>query len=338
MERRASGCYDTLVYTVKSAKKGDYIVSHSVIKVSASAMEQMKQSYAGSLTPAVPQGAVFQAKPLGCTITAYRSGKVLFQGKNAGTEAARWGTAEAPKAKKTVKKAADPLYAPPAGIASMSVIGSDEVGTGDYFGPITVACAYADKTKLSLMKELGVKDSKDLKDPQIIEIAKLLIKTIPYSLLVLKNEKYNQMQEKGMSQGKMKALLHNQAISNLLRKMNGVKPEAILIDQFAEPGIYFKHLSGRDIVKEKTFFSTKAESIHLSVAAASIIARYSFLIEMDKLSREAGMTIPKGAGPHVDEAAAKLIINKGEGALRTFTKLHFANTQKAKRLVERKRS
>ncbi len=141
-----------------------------------------------------------------------------------------------------------------------------------------------------------MKDSKDLKDPQIIEIAKLLIKTIPYSLLVLKNEKYNQMQEKGMSQGKMKALLHNQAISNLLRKMNGVKPEAILIDQFAEPGIYFKHLSGRDIVKEKTFFSTKAESIHLSVAAASIIARYSFLIEMDKLSREAGMTIPKGAG------------------------------------------
>jgi ribonuclease HIII len=59
---------------------------------------------------------------------------------------------------------------------------------------------------------------------------------------------------------------------------------------------------------------------------------------MDKLSREAGMTIPKGAGPHVDEAAAKLIINKGEDALRTFTKLHFANTQKAKRLVERKRS
>ena len=38
------------------------------------------------------------------------------------------------------------------------------------------------------MRELGVKDSKDLKDPQIIEIAKLLIKTIPYSLLVLKRK------------------------------------------------------------------------------------------------------------------------------------------------------
>ncbi|MDJ1630743.1 hypothetical protein QNN00_10695 [Bacillus velezensis] len=42
--------------------------------------------------------------------------------------------------------------------------------------------------------------------------------------------------------------------------MNGVKPEAILIDQFAEPGIYFKHLSGRDIVKEKTFSARKRKA------------------------------------------------------------------------------
>lgn len=84
-----------------------------------------------------------------------------------------------------------------------------------------------------------------------------------------------------------------------------------MIDQFAEPGVYFNHLKGRDIVRERTYFSTKAEGIHLSVAAASIIARYSFLMEMDKLSREAGMTLPKGAGPHVDEAAAKLILKRG---------------------------
>ncbi len=148
-------------------------------------MEQMKQSYAGSLTPAVPQGAVFQAKPPGCTITAYRSGKVLFQGKTPAQKRPAGERLRRRKQRKPSKSGRSALRSP-AGIASMSVIGSDEVGTGDYFGPITVACAYADKSKLSLMKELGVKDSKDLKDPQIIEIAKLLIKTIPYSLLVLK--------------------------------------------------------------------------------------------------------------------------------------------------------
>jgi ribonuclease HIII len=138
-----------------------------------------------------------------------------------------------------------------------------------------------------------------------------------------------------MSQGKMKALLHNQAIGNLLKKLDGTRPEAILIDQFAEPAVYFKHLAGKNAIKERTYFSTKAEGIHLSVAAASIIARYSFLMEMDKLSKEAGMTLPKGAGPLVDEAAAKLIKKHGEAALGHFTKRHFANTQKAVRLASK---
>lgn len=74
-------------------------MSHSVIKVSLSAIDQMKMTYSGSLTASVPQGAVFQAKPPGCTITAYQSGKVLFQGKNAAAESARWGTAEPEKKK-----------------------------------------------------------------------------------------------------------------------------------------------------------------------------------------------------------------------------------------------
>lgn len=239
-----------------------------------------------------------------------------------------------PKAR--IEKSIPSVYQPPEGIGSMSVIGSDEVGTGDYFGPITVACVYADKAKLPLLKELGVKDSKNLKDPQIVQIARDLIKTVPYSLLVLRNEKYNEMQEKGMSQGKMKALLHNQAIGNLLKKLDGTRPEAILIDQFAEPAVYFKHLAGKTAVKERTYFSTKAEGIHLSVAAASIIARYSFLMEMDKLSKQAGITLPKGAGPLVDEAGAKLIKKHGEDALRVFTKLHFANTQKAKRIASKR--
>ena len=68
-----------------------------------------------------------------------------------------------------------------------------------------------------MLKELGVRDSKELTDAKIIEIAKQLVSFIPYSLLVLHNEKYNAFQEKGMSQGKMKALLHNKALSNVLK-------------------------------------------------------------------------------------------------------------------------
>ena len=73
----------------------------------------------------------------------------------------------------------------------MSIIGSDEVGTGDYFGPMTVVAVYAKKEQLALLKELGVQDSKNLKDPQIIDIAKQIKDVVPFSLLTCDNPKYN---------------------------------------------------------------------------------------------------------------------------------------------------
>ncbi len=307
-------------------------MSNAVIKLSANKIEEMKGYYAKDLSAKVPPGAVFSAKSNGCTITAYKSGKVLFQGGNSEVESSKWGEALAPKEKTESAVATGSL---PSDFAQWSVIGSDEVGTGDFFGPMTVVSAYASKEHIPLLKELGVKDSKNLTDTQIIAIAKDLIHTIPYSLLILHNDKYNDMQEKGMTQGKMKALLHNKAILNLLDKLDGVKPQGILIDQFVEKNTYFKHLQGQKrIQKDDVYFSTKGEGVHISVAAASIIARYAFLKEMDKLSAKAGVELPKGAGSHVDVAAAKIIRRQGVETLKSITKWHFANSGKAMKLAK----
>ncbi|PFA61845.1 ribonuclease HIII [Bacillus sp. AFS015802] len=307
-------------------------MANTVIQTTKETIEKMKGHYRNVLVEKLPPGALFVAKPSGCTITAYKSGKVLFQGANGEGEASQWGTS-APAKVKSPSKGTTSL---PENFADWSVIGSDEVGTGDFFGPITVVSAYVKREHLPLMKELGVKDSKNLSDPQIISIARDLISTIPYSLLILHNPKYNEMQEKGMTQGKMKALLHNKAILNLLEKMAPELPEGILIDQFVEKNTYFKHVSAqKKIQRDRVYFSTKGESIHLAVAAASIIARYAFLKEMDKLSAKAGVDIPKGAGNHVDVAAAKIIKRKGIEELKSMTKWHFANSEKAMKLARK---
>ena len=115
------------------------------------------------------------------------------------------------------------------------------MGTGSYFGPLTVVAAYVEKSQIPLLKELGVRDSKDLKDPQIIAIAKDLMTFLPFSLLNVMPEKYNQIQPT-MTQGKMKAVLHNQALGHVLAKISPQKPDAILIDQFELPSTYFKHI------------------------------------------------------------------------------------------------
>ncbi|MBV7506048.1 ribonuclease HIII [Bacillus sp. sid0103] len=312
-----------------------------VLNLEMNKIMEMRGYYGKNLIDKNIPGSVFAAKTSACMITAYKSGKVLFQGNDSEREASKWGSAtvspnkhaSSSKPKSTAKGDL------PIGISQMSVIGSDEVGTGDFFGPITVVAAYVKKENIPLLKELGVRDSKDLNDEKIIAIAKVIKDIIPFSLMTLKNEKYNQVQQSGMSQGKMKAILHNQAILNVLDKIAPEKPEAILIDQFVQGSTYFQHIKGQKAVaKENVYFSTKAEGIHLAVAAASILARYAFIQYIDKLSESAGFKIPKGAGAQVDVAAAKLIMSKGRDILPSFVKLHFANTDKAMALVNKKRN
>lgn len=305
-------------------------MANEVLKVSAETIKEMETFYQNHLKQPAPPGSVFAAKKGPVSITAYRSGKVLFQGSRSEQEAEIWqkeATTQAPK-KKTVK--ATHL---PKDFSNWSVIGSDEVGTGSYFGPLTVVAAYVPKEKIALVKELGVRDSKDMRDTEIISVAKDLLTFLPHSLLTVMPEKYNAIQP-SMSQGKMKAILHNQALNHLMTKIAPDQPDGILIDQFELPSTYFKHIQDQPIqVREKVFFETKGESHHLAVAAASILARYAFLKGLDTLTAKAGLTIPSGAGSNVDLVAARLLKKGGLSYLGQFAKLHFANTEKAKKIA-----
>ncbi|MYL19987.1 ribonuclease HIII [Halobacillus litoralis] len=305
-----------------------------VLTLPASTLQKMKTYYASQSKPNVPSSALFAAKTGACTITAYRSGKVLFQGKNPEEESGKWGTGSSTSGQKK-KSSSHHRYHPSESLFTSSHIGSDEAGTGDYFGPITVAAAYVTAEQIPQLKAIGVKDSKNLSDAQITDLAKDLIALkIPYSLLRLPNKKYNQLQKKGWSQGKMKTILHHQAINRLLEKIAPDKPEGILIDQFSQPDVYQKHLrSEKQQLQKDVYFMTKAESYSIAVAAGSIIARSAFVKAMDTLEFDTGLPIPKGASGKVDKAAAAVIEAYGEDKLDELAKVHFANTEKAKKLV-----
>lgn len=314
-------------------------MANVVLQMKAATIEEMQVYYKNALGEKLPPGSVFTAKTPQCNITAYKSGKILFQGANAETEAAKWGAKQTAAGTSAPKKSSvkQHSYSPPPNIGQLSIIGSDEVGTGDYFGPITVAAAYVESSKIPLLKELGVRDSKNVKDPEILQIASQLKHAIPFTLLSLDNVKYNALQSKGMSQGKIKAYLHNLALKKLIEKIQPKTADGVLIDQFAKPDVFFGYLKDQEMFQAKNIYlSTGGESIHVSVAAASILARAAFVKKFEALSKEAGFVIPKGAGPAVDQAAAKLIQMKGINSLNTFTKQHFANTEKAKKLLQKK--
>lgn len=305
-------------------------MSTVVIKVGNDTFQKIQAAYASYRLPKSAPYTVFTAKKNSVTITGYTSGKVMFQGTTAETEAAKWQTSVSDVAKKTTKAAKLP-----ADFQKLSVIGSDEVGNGSYFGPLSVCAAYAAKAVLPELKALGVKDSKLLTDPQIRKLAKKLLTLIPYRLLVVAPAKYNQIQPQ-YNAVRMKVALHNQAIRLLLDDIAPIKPDAILIDQFTPETNYYKYLKlEKQPITEKLYFETKGEQYHLAVAAASIISRASFLDSLDQASKELGFAIPSGAGAKSDQVAAKILQKGGRNLLANYAKLHFANTEKAQRLLQK---
>ncbi|NEW65534.1 ribonuclease HIII [Granulicatella sp. zg-84] len=295
----------------------------TTIKMNTVQIEQLKNFYQDYLKPTCPPYSLFSAVKDGTTITAYESGKVLFQGSNAQAEAQQWGTFD------TNEKKQDNNLPP--NFQTWSVIGSDETGTGSYFGSIVVCATYVKKEQLASLKQLGVQDSKNLSDSRIAILATQLKEIVPYSLLVVEPPKYNDIQPT-MSQGKMKAILHNYALGKLLKKISPEYPDGLLIDQFELPQTYFSHIKDEPVqIKKDVYFATKGESHHLAVACASIIARYEFIENLKKLSKQAGINLPSGAGHSVDVVASQLL-KKDKNALSYYAKLHFANTEKAKKL------
>jgi ribonuclease HIII len=263
--------------------------------------------------------ALMMAKCNNTTITVFKSKKVLFQGENAETEAQIFEGKTIEKKKKeptlTTTEPAD-YYLPS--------IGSDEVGTGDYFGPVVVCAAYVNEASIAKIKDLKIDDSKKLTDQIILKVAPTLFDILPYSLLCITNEKYNDVMQ-NMNLNQMKALLHKQAITHLIKKLNQ-KPE-IVIDQFCSVK-NFNHYTKDTKFLNDVIFTTKAESKYLSVACASIMARYKFLQEMDRLSEEVGTILLKGASSQVDQQAKFLVKQQGEEILTKIAKKHFKNTDK----------
>ena len=291
----------------------------TVLKVSPATLKKMAATYPANRK--LPAGAAFAAKLAQVTITGYKSGKVLFQGAQAAAEAARWGEVSAAGAGKA--SVASDL---PANFARLSVLGSDEVGTGSYFGPLTPAAVYVASDQVAQLEKLGVRDSKQLTDPQIRQLAHQITATCPYHVLDLAPHDYNRL-IKQYNQAQLKALCHNFVLLKVEEKIAPTKPAAVLIDQFVKPATYFKYLRGQEeILRQDVYFKEKGEGYHVAVAAASIVARAYSLATIDRLSEAAGMTLPIGAGVKVDQIGKQLVA-KGLD-LDQFAKLHFANTKR----------
>ena len=298
-------------------------------KVSDNTKEKMIEYYKYMKREKTPAYAIFQADEADTVITLYESGKAVFQGVSADVDANLWketekilnGTIINDNEDKESKDLDTTDY------YFVNSIGSDEVGTGDYFGPMIVTSSYVKKEDIAFLEELGVKDSKKLTDEKILKVVPEIMNKIPYKSYILTNKEYNKLQDKGYNMNKIKAILHNKVLLDLMKRDNYIV-DMVVVDQFTPPRNYFSYLKNEDNVFRKITFTTKAEDKCLSVACSSMISRYLFIKEIDKMSKDLDMIIPKGAGVLVDEFGKKVVEKYGKDKLEEIAKMNFKNTEK----------
>jgi ribonuclease HIII len=202
-------------------------------------------------------------------------------------------------------------------------IGSDECGKGDFFGPLVTAAVFVDNTTQSKLRKIGVRDSKDLKENQITELAFQIKETIGnnYEVIKINPSKYNQLYEKFNNLNKLLNWSHSKAIDSLLQKTNC---KTVITDKFSNKDLNVTFDTNHSSVK---FIQEPRAEKYVGVAAASILARNEFnqwFIQQKKL----GYDLPKGSSEIVTDAASNLLKKIDKKTIGDFVKLHFKTLQK----------
>ncbi len=197
-------------------------------------------------------------------------------------------------------------------------IGTDESGKGDFFGPLVIAGVMTDKKAAEKFTEAGVKDSKKVTDKKILILEELIKKNSAYSVVLISNEKYNQLYASIKNLNKLLAWGHARVIENILEKQSC---GYVLSDKFGDENLIKSALmeKGKNIELDQRI---RAES-DVAVAAASILARAAFINKMRKLEDKYGMKLPKGCASQVKDTAREFILKYGKERLPEICKTHF---------------
>jgi ribonuclease HIII len=296
----------------------------------AAALKQLlqEQSYKFREVPY----ARFAAEKDKLNVVFYESGKLVLQGK--GTQEFIEFVLE-PEILKEARLGYETVLNPE---LLLPRLGVDESGKGDFFGPLCVAGVYVNETVIKAWTDAGIRDSKNISsDKKIKELAELIRETpgCITSVVPIGNEAYNRLYLKMRSVNTLLAWGHARIIENLMGQKHRMKPAPVraISDQFAanKATVAGALMSlGREI---ELIQKHRAEE-DISVAAASILARYEFISRLAALEKQFEMKFPRGASAAVDAAAKEFIAKHGVENLPKVSKMHFRTALRAQGLPE----
>lgn len=279
-------------------------------KISITKQEEFKtkilQNFDAIVNP--KQYAFWEIKNKEFSATFYNSSKFVVQGKNPEKVLQILGLSLSDKPDQTEEY--QEIITPH--------IGTDESGKGDFFGPLVVAGVFVDDKNKKLFEDLGIRDSKTLKDDKIIKLAQEVQKNAPFSVIAISNKKYNELYTKFNNLNKLLAWAHASVIENILEKTDCT---VALSDKFADESLIQNALKPRG--KEITLIQRVRGESDIAVAAASILARATFVNKIKYMEKYYKLPFSKGCNTIVKSQAKDFCMKYGKDRLYEVSKTHF---------------
>lgn len=291
-------------------KKGIFVASVPVVEANRLHQDLKEMGY----TFTQPPHTIFQGKKGKISCTFYQSGKLVVQGT--GKEELIEFYLE-PHVLKTFN------YSSPQESTTQSFeprIGIDESGKGDFFGPLCIAGVYGAKKEIERLIKIGVRDSKQIKDGEILKLGREIESFCSHYVIRINPPKYNELYPKFGNLNTLLAWAHATTIEQLVQRTHC---RTVTIDQFAHESVVKKALRGKKDLGEIELTQRHRGEEDIIVAAASILARKAFIEGLADMEKKFGMKFPKGASAATIRAGREYREKYGDAALPEVGKMHF---------------
>jgi ribonuclease HIII len=195
-------------------------------------------------------------------------------------------------------------------------LGSDEVGKGEWYGPLVVVCVALKPEEVDKLRKIGVRDSKLIKNSELIRLAEILREesfartsvTLPPPTY---NLRYEEFKKEGKSLNDFLAWAHARVIKDTIEKITFDRIK-VVIDKFDVVKTY-QRLYGLDSTKIEVIQKSKGGS-EIPVAVASILAKYTFEEHIKRLNKKYKIDLKKVSPSEISQSILPQV-----------AKLHFKN-------------
>ncbi len=266
----------------------------------------------GNFEPRNIKNALWCIKVEDKVFTLYKSGKLLVQGKNLDSvENIIKGFIEEDKLDKSYD-----WY-----------IGIDESGKGDTFGGMVICGVLVRGDAEKILGKFDIRDSKRMSDKEIEKNLSLLLpylkrKSIEFKCVNLNPWEYNKLIKKYGDVNLLLISSYRKVATDLVKNVRG--KGVIIADQFTNPERIRKAfedvIKGADIIVE-----TNAERYKV-VALASMLARYKFIRQIEKISEETGRKMSLGSSASEIGDIIRSLSSEGFDISKV-AKMHFKNVR-----------